>query len=115
MSTASLGRGCLGIVVVVGPLWSDDGDADALPAGFQEVVAFSGLTHPTQIEFARDGRVFVAEKSGLIKVFDGLDDPTPSVFADLRTQVHNFWDRGLLGLALHPSFPARPYVYALYP
>jgi len=36
------------------------------------------------------------------------------VFADLRTQVHNFWDRGLLGLALDPQFPTRPYVYALY-
>ena len=52
-----------------------------------------------------DGRIFVAEKSGLIKVFDNLNDPTPTVFADLRTKVHNFWDRGLLGMALHPSFP----------
>jgi glucose/arabinose dehydrogenase len=58
--------------------------------------------------------VFVAEKSGLIKVFDGLTDPTPTVFADLSTNVHNFWDRGLLGLALDPAFPTRPYVYALY-
>ena len=28
--------------------------------------------------------------------------------------LHNFWDRGLLGLALHPNFPATPYVYVLY-
>ena len=28
--------------------------------------------------------------------------------------MHNYWDRGLLGLALDPSFPARPYVYVLY-
>ena len=75
---------------------------------------FSGLTNPTTVRFASDGRVFVAEKSGLIKVFDSLSDPTPDTFADLRTQVHNFWDRGLLGLALDPNFPAQPYVYVLY-
>ena len=75
---------------------------------------FSGLTNPTAIRFASDGRVFVAEKSGQIKVFDSLSDPQPDVFADLRTQVHNFWDRGLLGLALDPDFPEDPYVYVLY-
>jgi hypothetical protein len=85
-----------------------------LPPNFQETVVISGLTQPTAVKFARDGRVFVAEKSGLIKVFDNLTDTTPSVFADLRTQVHNFWDRGMLGLELHPQFPDVPYVYVLY-
>jgi glucose/arabinose dehydrogenase len=84
------------------------------PAGFSDTVAISGLTQPTTVAFAGDGRVFVAEKSGLIKVFDSLADTSPTVFANLRTQVHNFWDRGLLGLALDPQFPTRPYVYALY-
>ena len=79
-----------------------------IPGGFSESVAFRGLTQPTAMRFAPDGRVFVAEKSGLIKVFDGLGDTTPTVFADLRTEVHNFWDRGLLGLALDPQFPAAP-------
>ena len=88
--------------------------AATYPLGFSEQTVFSGLTNPTAIRFASDGRVFVAEKSGLIKVFDSLADPTPDVFADLRTQVHNFWDRGLLGLALDPNFPANPYVYVLY-
>ena len=88
--------------------------AATLPSGFQESIAFSGLTNPTVVRFASDGRVFVAEKSGLIKVFDNLSDPTPTLFADLSTNVYNFWDRGLLGLALHPNFPATPYVYALY-
>jgi hypothetical protein len=89
-------------------------NAATLPPGFQETVAFSGLDHPTAMRFSPDGRVFVAEKSGLIKVFDGLSDPTPSLFADLSTNVYNYWDRGLLGLELDPSFPTRPYVYALY-
>ena len=77
-------------------------------------MAITGLSNPTAVRFAPDGRVFVAEKSGLIKVFDSVSDPTPTVFADLRTNVHNFWDRGLLGLALDPAFPAKPYVYVLY-
>ena len=69
---------------------------------------FSGLTNPTAMRFASDGRVFVTEKSGLIKVFDSLSDPSPSVFADLRSEVYNFWDRGLLGFALDPGFPRNP-------
>ena len=85
-----------------------------MPAGFQEEIVFSGLTEPTAVRFSPDGRVFVAEKSGIVKVFDNLSDTTPTVFADLRTQVHNFWDRGLLGLALAPNFPTDPWVYVLY-
>jgi glucose/arabinose dehydrogenase len=89
-------------------------DAATVPPGFQEEIVFSGLTEPTAVRFSPDGRVFVAEKSGVIKVFDNLSDPTPVVFADLRTQVHNYWDRGLLDIALAPGFPADPWVYALY-
>ena len=89
------------------------GSPGLLP-GFQETVAFTGVTQPTSVRFSPDGRVFVAEKSGLIKVFDGLGDTTPTIFADLRTKVHNYWDRGLLGLALDPDFPAKPFVYVLY-
>src|SRR3954469_20920075 len=88
--------------------------ASTLPAGFQESVVFSGLNNPMAVRFSPDGRVFVAEKSGLIEVFDGLSDTTPDVFADLRTEVHNYWDRGLVGLALDPAFPTRPYVYVHY-
>ena len=86
----------------------------ALPPGFQESVAFSGLDHPTALRFSPDGRIFVAEKNGRIKVFDNLADTTPTLFADLSTNVYNFWDRGLLGLALDPAFPSQPYVYVLY-
>ena len=88
--------------------------AATLPAGFQESVVFSGLTNPSVVRFSPDGRVFVAEKRGVIKVFDSLSDPTPDVFADLNVNVYNFWDRGLLGMALHPNFPATPYLYVLY-
>ncbi len=82
--------------------------------GFQETAAITGLTEPMSVAFSPDGRVFVAEKSGLIKVFDGISDPTPTLFADLSTNVYNFFDRGLMSIALDPNFPATPYVYALY-
>ena len=57
--------------------------ARALPSGFSETTVWSGLSSPVQVAFASDGRVFVAEKSGIIKVFDSLSDPTPTTFANL--------------------------------
>ena len=86
----------------------------AAPSGFTDQVTLTGLNHPTVVQFAANGRVFVAEKSGLIKVFDSLSDTTATVFADLRAQVDDYWDRGLLGLAVAPNFPSNPYVYVLY-
>jgi glucose/arabinose dehydrogenase len=85
-----------------------------LPSGFQDTIVFDGLEQPTTFRFSPDGRVFVAEKGGLIKVYDSLEDKEPEVFADLRTDVYDHGDRGLLGLALDPDFPDTPYVYALY-
>ena len=98
---------CLGFASAALLLPAGAAQGATLPSGFQESTAFSGLTNPMAVEFASDGRVFVAEKSGLIKVFDNLSDTTPTTFADLRTNVHNFWDRGMLGLALAPELPRR--------
>ena len=88
--------------------------AGTLPTGFQDAAVFSGLDSPTAVRFASDGRVFVAQKNGIIKVFSSLTATTGTTFADLRSQVDDYWDRGLLGLALDPQFPTRPYVYVLY-
>jgi glucose/arabinose dehydrogenase/PKD repeat protein len=85
-----------------------------LPKGFTETTVFSGLNEPTAVRFSPDGRVFVAEKSGLIKVFSGLTDTTPDVVADLRTEVQDYGDRGLTGMALDPSFPTKSSIYVLY-
>src|SRR5690606_24125196 len=88
--------------------------AQALQEGFGFQQVLQGLNLPTSVEFARDGRIFVTEQRGVVKVFDSILDPAPDVFADLRTQVHAVGDRGLLGLALHPDFPDQPYVYVTY-
>jgi glucose/arabinose dehydrogenase len=91
-----------------------DNSAILLPAGFQQSTVFTGLDQPVAVRFAADGRVFVAEKRGVIKVFASINATTPTVFADLRPQVYDAYDRGLLGMALDPAFPTKPYVYVLY-
>ncbi|MDO8388967.1 MAG: PQQ-dependent sugar dehydrogenase [Actinomycetota bacterium] len=85
-----------------------------LPSRFTRSAVFSNLMDPTAVRFSPDGRVFVAERRGVVKVFDSLTDSTPDVFVDLRTEVNNLWDRGLLGLALAPEFPTDASVYVLY-
>ena len=120
-----LGAGLVALLAVASPApaaFEGSGAAAELmaaqstvPPGFQETVAFSGLDQPTAVRFAPDGRIFVAEKRGTIQVFSDFGDPTPTLYADLQSQVYAAWDRGLLGLALDPQFTTgRPYVYVLY-
>jgi len=88
--------------------------APSLPPGFTDTAAISGLDSPSVVQFAPDGRVFVGEKPGIVLEFDSLSDPTPTTVADLTTNVYDYSDRGLLGLALDPNFAVTPYVYVLY-
>lgn len=66
------------------------------------------------MRFAKDGRVFVAEKAGIIKAFASLTATTPVVIADLSAEVHDYGDRGLLDIELDPGFPDTPHLYAFY-
>lgn len=88
--------------------------AASMPPGFQESEVLSDFYQPTALRFASNGQVFVAEKAGFVWAFDDIDDTTPSLVVDLREAVHNYWDRGLLGAAVHPDYPAVPYLYVLY-
>ena len=108
-----LRRSILAATVLFASFEAAKAGAATLP-GFQQTIVYTGLDHPTAVRFSPDGRVFVAEKSGLIKVFPSLSAVTPTIFADLRDRVNNYWDRGLLGLELHKNFPATPYIYVLY-
>jgi glucose/arabinose dehydrogenase/PKD repeat protein len=103
------------LVLVAGFAVTSVGEAGAaVPAGFTDTVVFGGLVNPTVIQFAPDGRIFVAQKDGRIFVYHNLGG-APTLFADLRPQVHDFWDRGLLGMALPPGFPTTDsHVYVLY-
>jgi glucose/arabinose dehydrogenase len=106
------------LLIVVGALLALPSLAVAepqLPAHFQDEIVFEGIEQPVNFRFAADGRVFVATKPGEILVYDSVNDPTPTVFADLRGDVYDHGDRGLLGIELDPKFESgRPYVYALY-
>ena len=73
----------------------------------------TGLTQPTAIDFAPDGRMFIAEKSGVVRVFQN-NSLRSQPFIDISGIVNNVRDRGLIGLAVHPSFPSVPYVYLSY-
>jgi len=88
--------------------------ATTLAAGFSDVTVFTGLTEPSKIQFAADGRVFVAEKGGLILVYSSLSATTPTVYADLRSEVDDYWDRGLLGFTLSPNFVTDHTFYVQY-
>jgi glucose/arabinose dehydrogenase len=88
--------------------------ASNLPPGFRDETVFEGLEEPTIMRFAPNGKVFVAEKTGFIVVFDNLEDNSPTVFADLRTDVYDTGDRGILGLAIDPNFEENHRVYVLY-
>ncbi|HEX5712242.1 MAG TPA: PQQ-dependent sugar dehydrogenase, partial [Solirubrobacterales bacterium] len=85
-----------------------------LPEGFLDTIAIDNLNGPTAVRFTSDGEVFIAQKNGKILRFDSVDDNSPTLFADLRKQVYDNGDRGLLGLAVDPDYPDRPYIYALY-
>ncbi|MDB4988911.1 MAG: sugar dehydrogenase, partial [Myxococcaceae bacterium] len=85
-----------------------------LATGFTSEVVFSGLTQPTSLRFASDGTIFVAQKTGQIYAYDNAMDKTPSLVADLSSDVNAFWDKGLLDIEVDPNWPAAPYVYALY-
>jgi len=90
-----------------GPTWTQAALTCDLPDGETAMLHVKGsATSPRQ--------VFVAQQNGLILRFDHIGDPTPVVFADLRAEVADEGQLGLLGMALDPAYPARPYVYVLY-
>ncbi|MGH2980076.1 MAG: PQQ-dependent sugar dehydrogenase [Solirubrobacterales bacterium] len=95
-------------------LFTPGAGAVTLPPGFEQTTVISGLTRPQDVEIAPNGRVFVAEKTGIIKTYTSLDDTSATVVADLRGKVHNYGGRGLMSIVAHPSFPAQPYVYVYY-
>ena len=80
---------------------------------FIEEVVVEGIPISTAIAFAPDSRIFVALKEGAVRVVqDGKLLPTP--FINLAPIVNKSTDRGLLGIAVDPRFPQKPYVYLSY-
>lgn len=68
---------------------------------------------PTAAAWTPDGRLLVAEKAGVVKLAEP-GQATAREILDLRSAVHSYWDRGLLGIAVDGQFAAHPYVYLLF-
>src|SRR5687767_13290734 len=85
--------------------------AATLPAGFTESLVASGLSTPTAMQFAPDGRLFVCEQSGRLRVIkNGTLLSTPF----LTVTVSSSGERGLLGVAFDPDFAVNQFVYVYY-
>ena len=83
----------------------------AYPSGFSEVLVASTLSSPTAMAFAPDGRLFVCQQSGALRVIkNGTLLGTPF----LTVGVNSSGERGLLGVAFDPDFANNNFVYIYY-
>jgi len=95
-----------------------------LPAGFQaRALPFAkatapnwnnGVQKPTTLEFAPDGKIFVAERNGRVVEFDSKEDSTSTLVLSILDKVMAKGDRGILGMKLDPEYPTKPYIYLSY-
>ncbi len=76
-------------------------------------LAASGLSSPLGVTNAGDGRLFITEQTGQIRIFDG-SSVLSTPFLDVSSLISVSSERGLLGLAFHPGYPASPYFYIDY-
>ncbi len=85
--------------------------AQNLPSGFSRQVLDNNLSRPTVMAFAPDGRLFICEQAGRIKIFkNGAMLATP--FAQLTVDSNG--ERGLLGIDFDPDFASNGYLYIYY-
>src|SRR5215216_6288074 len=85
-------------------------NAATLPPGFTET-SVSGLVNPTAMEIAPDGRIFVCQQGGSLRVIkNGALLPTPFV----TLSVDPAGERGLLGIAFDPNFASNNFIYLYY-
>lgn len=85
-----------------------------LPDRFAEITVAQGLADPTALAYAPDGRMFVAEKSGRVRVVRADGSLAPAPVIDISDHVATQGDRGLLGIAVDAAFTTNRYVYLLY-
>jgi glucose/arabinose dehydrogenase len=95
--------------------WSANAQSEFAPGEeFIEEIVLRDLPISTAIAFAPGGaKAYLALKVGVIRVVqDGRLLTKP--FVDLQSIVNKATDRGLLGLAVDPDFPAKPFLYISY-
>jgi len=98
------------LVLPIGPA---QGAAAPTEPGFTDSpVVRSGLTNPTDMEFAPDGRLFVTEDAGKLRI--AKPDGTLATFLNISTKLDSNGERGLLALTFDPNFSTNDYVYLHY-
>jgi glucose/arabinose dehydrogenase len=106
----------IALIILTLAVWIVPTSAMALPPGFGEADVVEGshnLTLPTAVAYAPDGRTFVAEKAGRVRVVNpGNDEATTLI--DLSAKVNDYSDRGMLGIAVDKDFATNGYLYLLY-
>jgi len=88
--------------------------AQDVPDGFTVETVASGLASPAAFDFLPDGRVLFTEQ---FTAFVRVVRPGSPVQANPVISVPGVaagGERGLLGIAVDPAFPARPYLYLHY-
>jgi glucose/arabinose dehydrogenase len=86
--------------------------AVTLPTGFTQSQVVSGLTDPMDMKFAPDGRLFVAEQAGKLRVLGS--DGNLATFLDISTKVDSQGERGLMGVAFDPNYSTNRFIYLYY-
>lgn len=85
--------------------------ATNLLPGFEDVTVVTGLTSPTAMQFAPDGRLFVAEQGGRLRV---IKNAALLAAPFVTLSVNSSGERGLLGVAFDPNFQSNQYLYLFY-
>ncbi len=86
--------------------------AATLPDGFTTRTIARGLVAPIDMVVAPNGRLFIAEQAGRVRV-RRLDGKVVT-FLKLGSRVDHTDERGLSGIALDPRFEKNRYVYLVY-
>jgi glucose/arabinose dehydrogenase len=85
--------------------------ASSLPNGFSEFLVASGISSPTAMEFAPDGRLFVCQQNGQLRVIKNMTLLTTPF---LTVSTTSSGERGLLGIAFDPGFTTNNFLYLYY-
>jgi len=72
-----------------------------------------GFVMPVDMAHAGDDRLFVAERSGIIRIISG-STASPVPFLDIRNKTSTDGDRGLLSIAFHPEYKTNGYFFVYY-